>query len=82
MNRNRESKPAPVPFIAPRDPKAKPPGETPSRWDWVQPCVWTDRMLAALENGVKGGRSNAFFAKHGLYTLKTAHALVSQSSSR
>ena len=56
MNRNRESKPAPVPFIAPRDPKAKPPGEAPPRWGWVQPCVWTDRMLAALENGVKGGR--------------------------
>ena len=26
-----------------------------SRWLWVEPSVWTDRMLAALENGVKGG---------------------------
>jgi RNA-directed DNA polymerase len=25
-----------------------------SRWSWVQASVWTDRMLAALENGVKG----------------------------
>ena len=25
------------------------------RWHWVQASVWTDRMLAALENGVKGG---------------------------
>jgi RNA-directed DNA polymerase len=24
------------------------------RWAWVEPSVWTDRMLAALENGVKG----------------------------
>ena len=26
------------------------------RWDWVEPSVWTDSMLAALENGVKGGK--------------------------
>lgn len=26
------------------------------RWSWVEPEVWTDRMLAALEEGVKGGR--------------------------
>jgi len=25
------------------------------RWGWVEPEVWTDRMLAALDNGVKGG---------------------------
>jgi RNA-directed DNA polymerase len=25
------------------------------RWWWVEPTVWTDRMLTALENGVKGG---------------------------
>jgi RNA-directed DNA polymerase len=24
------------------------------RWSWVEPCVWTDRMLTALEQGVKG----------------------------
>lgn len=27
-----------------------------ARWAWVEPSVWTARMLAALENGVKGGR--------------------------
>ena len=26
------------------------------RWAWAEPSVWTDRMLAALENGVQGGR--------------------------
>ncbi len=26
------------------------------RWAWVEPSVWTDRMLAALEEGVKGGK--------------------------
>src|SRR5690606_35694364 len=30
-------------------------GESRARWAWVEPCVWTDRMLTALEQGVKGG---------------------------
>jgi len=27
-----------------------------ARWTWVEPSVWSDRMLAALERGVKGGK--------------------------
>ena len=48
-----QDKPATVPC-------AKQAGETleaskrRSRWLWVEASVWTDRMLAALENGVKG----------------------------
>ena len=30
--------------------------ETADRWSWVEPSVWTPRMLTALEQGVKGGR--------------------------
>ena len=31
-------------------------GETrPTEWDWVESSVWTERMLEALEKGVKGG---------------------------
>ena len=26
------------------------------RWGWVEPTVWTERMLTALDEGVKGGR--------------------------
>ena len=26
-----------------------------ARWSWVEPTVWTERMLTALQNGVKGG---------------------------
>lgn len=51
------------------------------RWDWVEASVWTERMLAALENGVTGGkwyRPNAFFARLGLFTLHEAHALARQ----
>jgi len=29
-------------------------GETPPRWGWVERAVWTDRMLTALDEGVKG----------------------------
>ena len=25
-------------------------------WSWVEDTVWTERMVSALENGVKGGR--------------------------
>ena len=35
---------------------AKQAGEIRDRWSWVEPSVWTDRMLTALENGVKGGK--------------------------
>jgi hypothetical protein len=31
-------------------------GETVDRWSWVERAVWTDRMLAALVTGVKGGK--------------------------
>jgi RNA-directed DNA polymerase len=31
-------------------------GETAKRWDWVEGSVWTEAMLAALGNGVKGGK--------------------------
>ena len=26
------------------------------RWWWVEPAVWTERMLTALQEGVKGGK--------------------------
>ncbi len=39
----------------PRRPRTKPDGEVRDRWSWSKPWVWTDRMLTALENGVKGG---------------------------
>lgn len=36
--------------------KAKQEREIPFQWAWVEPLVWTDKMLAALERGVKGGK--------------------------
>ena len=34
---------------------AKQGGEVRARWAWTESCVWTERMLTALERGVKGG---------------------------
>ena len=53
-------------------------------WDWVDTTVWTERMLAALVNGVAGGKwysrwPNAFFAGYGLFTMTEAHVLACQS---
>lgn len=31
-------------------------GEIQARWGWVEPTVWTERMLTALEEGVRGGK--------------------------
>jgi Retron-type reverse transcriptase len=37
--------------------KAKQKSETQNpKWDWVETSIWTDRMLATLDNGVKGGK--------------------------
>lgn len=35
---------------------AKQAGEIWQRWRWVERTVWTERMLTALEQGVKGGK--------------------------
>lgn len=36
--------------------RAKQAGDTRLRWRWAEPSAWTDRMLATLERGVKGGK--------------------------
>lgn len=35
--------------------KTKQASEVRARWAWAEPAIWTDRMLSALETGVKGG---------------------------
>ncbi len=47
--RPTEHQPASVPA------GARQAGDIRARWSWVEPSVWTDRMLTALEHGVKGG---------------------------
>ena len=49
-DRANEAKPAAV------SEGAKQAGEIWQRWNWVERTVWTERMLTALEQGVKGGK--------------------------
>jgi RNA-directed DNA polymerase len=46
---NEAQKAPPVPARATQGAEAR-------NWSWVEASVWTDRMVSALENGVKGGR--------------------------
>jgi RNA-directed DNA polymerase len=43
------------PSVVSRESRAKQEGEIRARWAWVEAGVWTERMLKALEDGVKGG---------------------------
>jgi len=36
--------------------RAKQAGTAPAQWGWVDRTIWTERMLAALDNGVKGNK--------------------------
>src|ERR1700691_5626107 len=49
MSASREAAPSAVPVTAQQG------GEVLDRWSWTEPAVWTERMLTALEQGVKGG---------------------------
>ena len=44
----------------------------PGKWEWVEHTVWTDRMLEALEQGVKGGVWFSLIDK--VYRLSTLRA--------
>jgi RNA-directed DNA polymerase len=45
------------------------------RWSWTKPRIWTDRMLTALENGVKGERWFSLIDK--VYAERTLEAAAS-----
>ncbi len=66
MDRQTEDRPAEVPKTATQA------GDTRARWAWVEPSVWTERMLTALEQGVKGGKWFSLIDK--VYTLPNLRA--------
>jgi len=47
---SKEQQPSRVPATAQQE------GEIRARWAWVEPEVWTERMLATLETGIEGGK--------------------------
>ena len=49
MDQPRQAEPSRVPVGAKQE------GDIRARWAWVEARVWTERMLKALEEGVKGG---------------------------
>ena len=49
MDRNESQKALAVPARATQGAEAR-------NWSWVEDTVWTERMVSALVNGVKGGR--------------------------
>lgn len=52
--------------------QARETGVTPKRWEWVEGSVWTEAMLAALGNGVKGGKWYSLMDK--VYAPRTLQA--------
>ena len=56
-DRTKEQQPSAVPETAPQG------GEIRARWAWVEPEVWTERMLATLERGIEGGKWFALMDK-------------------
>jgi len=75
MNTPSEDKPAVVPL---GDKQAE---EIRARWAWVEPTVWTERMLTALERGVKGNRWFSLIDKVArLDTLMSAWAKVQSNA--
>jgi RNA-directed DNA polymerase len=74
--RAAQAVPAGVPLFR-KDPGAKQAGDIHSRWGWVEAAVWTERMLTALETGVKGGKWFSLMDKvYALPTLRAAFARV------
>lgn len=65
------------PVSVPRQAGAKQAGEVRVRWAWTEPVVWTERMLTALERGIKGGVWFSLIDKvYRLPNLLTAFAKV------
>jgi len=71
MDRTAEDRPAGVPGTATQA------GEVRARWAWTEPSVWTERMLTALEEGVKGGKWYSLMDKvYALPNLRAAFKKV------
>ena len=74
----REARSAGVPEEAKQAEDAEP---RRARWSWAEPVVWTDRMLGALEHGVKGGKWYSLLDKvYAERTLEAAWRRVEQNS--
>jgi RNA-directed DNA polymerase len=70
----KEAQPSAVPAGATQG------GEVRARWAWTEPVVWSERMLEALEQGVKGGTWFSLIDK--VYAPRTLAAAWRQVKAR
>jgi len=71
----RDGRPQEVPPTVPE--RARQGGEIRAEWAWVEESVWTERMLTALEEGVKGGVWFSLADKvYAMRNLRTSFAKV------
>jgi len=69
--------PSPAPHSVAVSERTNPTEAIRARWAWTAPEVWTDRMLTALEQGVRGGRWHTLIDKvYAERTLRAAFARV------
>lgn len=72
MTKPNEHKPSSVPFEARQD------GDAQLRWSWTERSVWTERMLTALVQGVKG---NCWFSLiDKVYSEKNLYAAFAKTA--
>ena len=63
-------------------PRAKQGREVPPQWEWTEACVWTERMVATLERGIKGGKWYSLMDKVlKMENLQRAAAKVAEGKS-
>jgi RNA-directed DNA polymerase len=63
MAKRTDQRPTTVPWEATVPFGATPAGQPPSIREWAHRVVWTDRMLTALEQGVRGGKWHTLIDK-------------------
>src|SRR5262245_14468863 len=63
-------------------PEAKQSREVQPKWEWTEASVWTERMLATLERGIKGGKWFSLIDKvWKMENLQSAAAKVAKGKS-
>src|SRR3979409_1175115 len=60
-------------------PKAKQGREVAPQWAWTEASVWTERMLATLERGIKGGKWYSLIDK--VWKMENLHSAARQVQS-
>ena len=81
MDQAKEERPATVSERTQQAGEAQNPWAIRARWAWVEPEVWTERMLTAREEGVKGGKWFRLIDKvYALANLRKAFARVKANS--